>query len=430
MRCVRFVRLPFVRLAFVSLVLAFCVAPATAEDISGTITTTKIIIEDSRLVGDVTCTTTTTPCLQFGAPNIALHLNGFTVTGPANPDDTTTCNPTSGTPFSDGISNGTNAATSQAGVRVIGPGMVQKFRRHGLFIVGAPGVSTNVTARNITSHANCFSGLLTNGMTNSVLEGVVSIRNAANSGAATCGGNCLVNSNNNRIVNGLFGGNGSVCAAALCAAPPTITSNNDFGMGLIGSSSGNVVENNSLTGNTNGLLIQTGATGNTIRTNIVVGNPPSQLSRTYGPIGFDIKDEAPTNGARNTFERNWCISYSGPGPSPCPNFPGVAAPTISAVTATPDVLWPPNGQMIPVTVAVTVSDDIDPTPACRITNVTSNDSSASSNWTVSAPLSLELRADRNGLGGARVYSITVTCTNASMLNATALVTVVVPHDRR
>src|SRR6188768_3859136 len=164
MRCVRFVRLPFVRLALVSLPLVVCAAPATAEDISGTITTTRIIVEDSRLVGDVTCTTTTTPCLQFGAPNITLHLNGFMVTGPANPDDTTTCNPTSGAPFSDGISNGTSAATSQAGVRVIGPGMVQKFRRHGLFIVGAPGVSTNVTVRNITSHANCFSGLLTNGM--------------------------------------------------------------------------------------------------------------------------------------------------------------------------------------------------------------------------------------------------------------------------
>jgi hypothetical protein len=86
--------------------------------------------------------------------------------------------------------------------------------------------------------------------------------------------------------------------------------------------------------------------------------------------------------------------------------------------------------MVPVTVAVTVSDDLDPTPVCQITNVTSNDSSPNSDWTVTAPLRLQLRADRSGLGGARVYSITVTCTNASMLSATALVTVVVPHDQR
>lgn len=322
MRCVRFVRLPFVRLAFVPWLLAVHAAPATAEDISGTIATTKTIVEDSRLVGDVTCTTTTTPCLQFGAPNITLHLNGFMVTGPANPDDTTTCNPTSGPPFSDGISNGTSAATSQAGVRVIGPGMVQKFRRHGLFIVGAPGVATNVTVRNLTSHANCFSGLLTNGMTNSVLDGIVSIRNAANSGGAPCGGNCLVNSNNNRIVNGLFGGNGSVCAAALCAAPPTITSNNDFGMGLIAGSAGNVVEGNSLTGNTNGLLIQAGASGNTIRGNIAVGKPAE-------PALANVRPHRVRHQGRSHYQ--WCPQHVreklvylvfGPGTVALPEFPG------------------------------------------------------------------------------------------------------------
>jgi hypothetical protein len=55
-----------------------------------------------------------------------------------------------------------------------------------------------------------------------------------------------------------------------------------------------------INGNSNGILIQPGASGNTMRQNIVAGNPPSQVSRTYGPIGFDIKDEAATNGARNT----------------------------------------------------------------------------------------------------------------------------------
>ena len=105
MRCVR-----FTGLAFVLLVVAAYAAPASAEDISGTIAVTKVIVEDSQLVGNVTCTMTTTQCIQFGAPNIALRLRGFTITGPAYPDDTTTCNPTSGTPFSDGIGNGTSAA--------------------------------------------------------------------------------------------------------------------------------------------------------------------------------------------------------------------------------------------------------------------------------------------------------------------------------
>jgi parallel beta-helix repeat protein len=308
--------------------------------------------------------------------------------------------------------------------------MVQKFKRHGILILGAPGVSTNVTVKHITSHHNCFSGLLTNGMTDSVIDGIVSVRNAANSGGAPCGGNCLVNSNNNHITNGMFGGNGSPCAAALCAAAPTVASNNDFGLGLIGTSSGNVVEGNTLSGNSNGILIQTGAIGNTIRQNIAAGNPPSQITRTYGPIGFDIKDDAPTNGGRNAFQRNWCITYAGPGPSPCPSFPAVVPPTISTLTATPNVLWPANGKMVPVTIDVTVKDDSDPAPECAITEVTSNELVDVSDWSLTGPLSLSVRADRNGLGVGRIYSITVTCTNTSQLSANALVTVLVPHDQR
>jgi parallel beta-helix repeat protein len=423
-------RAHFAWLAFIPLFLIAHATIATAEDISGTIAVTKVIVEDSQLVGNVTCTMTTTPCIQFGAPNITLRLRGFTITGPANPDDTTTCQATSGLPPSDGISNGLNAGNSQAGARIIGPGMVQKFKRHGILIVGAAGVSTNVTVKDITSHHNCFSGLLTNAMTDSVIEGVVSVRNAANSGAAPCGGNCLVNSNSNHIQNNMFGGNGSVCADALCAAPPTIASNNDFGMGLIGTSSGNVIEHNTITGNTNGILIQAGASTNTIRDNISAGNPASLTSRTYGAIGFDIKDEAAANGGRNIFERNWCITYFGPGPSPCPSLPAVRPPTISGLTATPNNLWPPNRKMIDVTVGVTVADDSDPSPVCKITGVSSNEAVDPSDWSLTGPLELSLRADRDGLGAGRIYSIVVTCTNASKLSATRTVTVAVPHDVR
>jgi len=308
--------------------------------------------------------------------------------------------------------------------------MVQKFRRHGIFIVGAPGVSTNVTVKHVTSHHNCLSGLLANGMTDSVVDRIVSVRNAVNSGGAPCGGICLPNSHNNHIVNNLLGGNGSVCAAPLCAAAPTVASNNDFGIGLLGPSSGNVIEHNSITGNANGILIQAPATGNTIRENIAAGSPPSQVSRTYGPVGFDIKDEATSNGERNTFQRNWCITYAGPGPSPCPSFPAVVPPTISALSATPSSLWPANKQMVPVTISVTVTDDSDPAPVCQITGLTSNEPLNVTDGILTGPLSLTLLADRNGLGAGRIYSIAVTCTNASQLSANALVTVFVPHDQR
>src|SRR5262245_57739647 len=76
-----------------------------AEDISGTIATTRTIFNDSQLVGNVNCTMTDSACILFGAPGIKLSLNGFTITGTANPDDSSTCQPTSGLPPADGITN-------------------------------------------------------------------------------------------------------------------------------------------------------------------------------------------------------------------------------------------------------------------------------------------------------------------------------------
>jgi hypothetical protein len=136
------------------------------------------------------------------------------------------------------------------------------------------------------------------------------------------------------------------------------------------------------------------------------------------------------DGARNTFERNWCVTYRGPGPLPCPRLPAVVAPTISALTATPDVLRPANGRMVPVTIGVTVSDDSDAAPVCQITGLTNNEVLEDSDWTVNGPLSLTLRADRDPRGMGRIYSIRVTCTNASELSTSAVVDVLVPRNRR
>ena len=86
--------------------------------------------------------------------------------------------------------------------------------------------------------------------------------------------------------------------------------------------------------------------------------------------------------------------------------------------------------MVSVTIDVTAVDDSGAAPACEIGTVTSNEPSGTSDWSLTGPLSLTLRADRNGLGTGRIYSITVTCTNASQLSSSADVTVLVPHDRR
>jgi parallel beta-helix repeat protein len=305
-----------VRFTWLAILVLFAGAGiARAEDIHGTISFTKTIFEDSQLIGDVTCTMTDGPCIGFGAPDIKLRLNGFTITGPASPDTppdpanpAAFCNATNGAPGADGIH-----IVNQTNAQILGPGMVQKFRRHGILIVGTIGISTKARVKHVTSHHNCFSGLLTNGMSDSVIEGIVSVSNANNSVAAPCGGNCIVNSHNNRIRRNYFAGNGSVASG-----------NNDFGVGLLFGSSSNLLEENYIGGNTNGILIHADAAGNVIRRNIIAGNPPGQVSRTFGTaIGFDIRDDSTVlgAGARNTFKKNWCVSYSGPEPAPCPNFP-------------------------------------------------------------------------------------------------------------
>jgi Tol biopolymer transport system component len=108
----------------------------------------------------------------------------------------------------------------------------------------------------------------------------------------------------------------------------------------------------------------------------------------------------------------------------------VHAPTITSVTATPNVLWPADNKMAPVSLTVDVTDNSDPAPVCQITEVTSNEAAAETAWQINGPLTLDLPAQRFGMGTGRIYTITVSCTNSSQLSSSATVTVSVPHDQR
>jgi hypothetical protein len=202
---------------------------------------------------------------------------------------------------------------NQTGVRILGPGIVQKFRRHGIFVVGTIGVSTRATVKQVTSHHNCFSGLLMAGVSDSLVEGVVSVKNANNSGTAPCGGNCIVNSHNNRIRHNEFSGNGSGDSGATTSAsacwPAAATGREEWHRRQ----------------HQRDPFRRT--PGNVIRRNIIAGNPPGQVSRAFGAsAGFDIRDDsaAAGSGTRNTVADNLCVTYSGPGPAPCPTTPRIA----------------------------------------------------------------------------------------------------------
>jgi hypothetical protein len=111
---------------------------------------------------------------------------------------------------------------------------------------------------------------------------------------------------------------------------------------------------------------------------------------------------------------------------------GAVPPSISSLIASPSVLWPPNHKLVPVALAVAASDGSGVDPICSIGGVSSNEAPLTagvSDWTVTGPLTLRLRAERAGTGTGRIYTITVTCTNAAALSASKDVTVSVPHDQ-
>jgi len=153
--------------------------PVQAAQISGTISATLSIVEDGQLVGDVTCTVVGAPCITFGASGITLDLNGFTMTGLADPQTTCSAGPTTfvvGT-VEDGIE-----LNAQDNGTVHGPGIVQQFRGPGVFSIN----SSSLTVTGVTTVNNCMSGILVGGGTNHNIADNISVRNGSRTFA--CGG--------------------------------------------------------------------------------------------------------------------------------------------------------------------------------------------------------------------------------------------------
>ena len=156
--------------------LLLAAAPrAAAEDISGVILKPLVLSENTRLVGDVTCDVTGAACIAFGAPDIALDLNGFAISGRSDPN--TGCKGASVAAETGVHSNG------QAHVGVRGPGIIQRFQGDGVLFVG----SSRGWVQGVTTTTNCLSGIRINPTSSGIsIESNVSIRNG--SAAIPCGG--------------------------------------------------------------------------------------------------------------------------------------------------------------------------------------------------------------------------------------------------
>lgn len=105
-----------------------------------------------------------------------------------------------------------------------------------------------------------------------------------------------------------------------------------------------------------------------------------------------------------------------------------SAPTISTVSVSPSVLWPPNHKMVAITVNYSAADNCD-APTCEISSVTSNEPISSSDYAILDAHHVNLIAERLGRGNGRVYNIGITCTDASGNSSNQSVPVTVPHDQ-
>ena len=114
------------------------------------------------------------------------------------------------------------------------------------------------------------------------------------------------------------------------------------------------------------------------------------------------------------------------------------APELS-LSASPTVLWPPNHNLIPVTLTVVATDVCDPDLTLRLVSIASNEGDLADGSGHTSPdvqgaefgtddRQFLLRAERTGGGSGRVYTITYEAEDADGNVTQRQVTVTAPHN--
>lgn len=94
----------------------------------------------------------------------------------------------------------------------------------------------------------------------------------------------------------------------------------NFGIGMPNPvDADNIVEDNTIIGNANGIFMAPGVHGNIVQGNLIVGNPPLQVAVDHSDSsGVDIKNLGADDGT-NTFRDNTCLTAVN---APCPTVGG------------------------------------------------------------------------------------------------------------
>ena len=103
-------------------------------------------------------------------------------------------------------------------------------------------------------------------------------------------------------------------------------------------------------------------------------------------------------------------------------------------------LWPSNHKMVTVATGISATDNLDPNPTVTVSVISdededgTGDGDTSPDWVITdngdGTFDVAVRAEAAGNGDGRVYTITVTATDATGNTATEVGTVSVPHDKR
>lgn len=100
--------------------------------------------------------------------------------------------------------------------------------------------------------------------------------------------------------------------------------------------------------------------------------------------------------------------------------PDTTAPVITALSASPDHIWPPNGKMEKVTLSVTATDDVDAAPQCSLTWITG---APAADAVVTGRFTASVRSEKDA-----VYTFNVGCADKAGNQSQASVRVAVSKD--
>ncbi len=183
----------------------------------------------------------------------------------------------------------------------------------------------------------------------------------------------------------------------------------------------------SLTGCVSTGVCGSGATGPTISIASLAG-PQTQSATLSAKVGCAVADGIVISNQANA-------AFDLVDPTPDDNVSAVSitavnpAPAISGISVDKPELWPPNGKMIPVHVNYGVSDNCAGT-VCSL-DVISSEAAAkgASLFQIVDEHNVMLRADRNGNGPGRTYSIPITCKDSGGALSVSSATVLVPHNQ-